>query len=436
MLFITVDTLRASNVGAYGYAVGTTPVIDGLAAGGVRFANAVATAPETSPATASLLTGHYQAGTRVRRNGQRLPDELTTLGERARAAGWATGAIVANPLLVAEYGFDQGFAHFEHVERRGGVTDDRVANAALAWLEDAATPWFLWLHFMDPHGPPAADESWSAGFTYPPGAFGDDAPVRVGRALELGVIPGVQALPQHDRLSQYVRRYDGDVRFTDMQIGRVLDALATAGQRGRTLVVLVADHGESLTEHGELLQHGWFVYQTTLHVPLVVAWPGRLPAGRVVEARVSGIDVAPTLAELAGMAVAPTEFEGKSLVACLHDACPPREPVVALGARDNHPLALYEAQWKLVQTPGLVPPTPTEQSLPVHGFPTRERLELYAIDRDPGELHDVSAEHPERVAALRARLLAVRRRLRSVGADWYPGSSLPVDDGTTAPAPR
>jgi len=433
VLLVTVDTLRADHLGAYGYSLPTSPSIDALSARGVRFAHATASAPETAPAAASLLTGRLQADSRVRRNGHRLPPEVTTLAEAASKAGWSTAAVVANPLLIGDYGFDQGVTHFTHIRRLDGLSDDRVADAAIEWMRGASAPWFLWVHFMDPHNPPAADPEWSAGFTYPDGAFGDDPPLPRGSPVELRVIPSGQWQDGADRLSQYVRWYDGDVRFTDAQIGRVLDALRAGGQEARTLVVLTADHGESLTEHGELLQHGWFVYEPTLRIPLVVSWPGQLPSGRVVTTRVSGVDVAPTINELAGFGLGPDDLlDGTSLVPCLLGDCARAEPVLALGGRDNHPLALYDGEWKLVQTPGKTPPTPTERTLPIDGFPTAERLELYRLDEDPGELRDVAGAHPDRVAAMRARLMPIRQRLRAFGWGWYPGSSIPLDDGAEA----
>lgn len=430
VLLVTIDTLRADHLGAWGYGPPTSPAIDRLAASGVRFARAVATAPETAPAVASLLTGRYQPRSGVRRNGGRVPDDVTTLAELAAAGGWHTAAIVCNPLLVRDYGFHQGFADWLELERDGKPTDDRAADAAIARVQGMPEPWLLWIHFMDPHGPyTAADPALSAGFAYPADAFGADPPLRVGRNVELGVIPRGQEIAGFDRLSQYVRRYDGEIRFTDGHLDRVLDALAARGQEARTLIALAADHGESLTEHDEYLQHGWFVYETTAHVPLVLAWPGRLPAGRVVETRVSGVDLLPTVAALAGIGSDAAAMDGTNLVACFDGPCERPGPVWSLGARDNHALALYDGDWKLVQTPGRVPPTPTEQSLPPGGFATTERLELYRVDEDPGETTDRAAAEPARVHSMRAEAVAIRRALRARGWEWYPGTGLPVEDG-------
>jgi arylsulfatase len=434
VLLVTIDTLRADHLGAYGYPVPTSPHIDRLAARGARFGAALTTAPATVPATASLLTGRVQAATRVRRNGERLPAEATTLAELAAAAGWTTAAIVSNSLLVSDYGFDQGFQQFTYVPREHERSDDRVAAAAAAWLASATSPWFLWVHFMDVHGPPAADASWSRDFAYPPGTFGADPVLRVGRSIELGVIPSAQAVPGLDRLSQYVRRYDGDLRFTDAQIGTVLAALEASPAAANTLVVLTADHGEGLTEHGEYLQHAWYVYQTTLHVPLLIAWPGHVPAGTVVPARVSLLDVVPTVLELTGIAApGAAATDGTSVAACLRGPCERPGALVALGGSANLPMALVDGDWKLVQTPGGVPPTPTEETIPRDGFATTERLELYWLDEDPGEVHDRSAAQPERVQAMRARLVEERHRLRALGWQWYPGSTMRIDDGAAPP---
>lgn len=430
VLLLTVDTLRADHLGAWGYPIGTSPNVDRLAARGTRFARTVAAAPETAPAVAALMTGRYQPGNGVRVNGGRIADDVTTLAERASRGGWHTAGIVCNPLLVRDYAFDRGFDDWTEIGRDDGPTDARAADAAITRIESLPEPWLLWVHFMDPHGPyTAADPIRSAEFRYPPGAFGDDPPRRVGRAVELGVIPKGQVIPGLDRLSQYVRRYDGEIHYTDEQIGRVLAALDAGSLRERTLVAFLADHGESLTERDEFLQHGWYVYEPTVHVPFVLAWPGHVPSGRVVDTRASGVDFVPTLAELTGLPTDGARFDGESLAPCLTGACEPTRLVWSLGARDNHPIALYDGDWKLVQTPGLVPPTPTEITLPLEGFPTVERLELYRVKEDPREARDVSNEHSDRTLAMRERVLVQRRALRARGWQFYPGSNLPVRDG-------
>jgi arylsulfatase A-like enzyme len=425
VLLVTVDTLRADHLGAYGYPVPTSPAIDRLAAGGVRAGACVATAPETAPATASLLTGLYQYRTRVFFNRGTLPPDVTSLAEDLRAAGYTTAGLVGNGLVGAERGFSQGFDHFERFDSPSPLepSDARGVDRAIAWLRAApARPWLLWIHLMDPHGPyTSAGPEWSAGFAYPPGTFEPDDPLPPGAGnFGLGVLPKYQQLAGLARPSELVRRYDGEIRFTDAQIARLLDALEELGQTAATLVVLTADHGESLTEHREYFQHGWFLYDTTLRVPLVLSWPGVLPAGAVVRTQVSGVDLVPTLHEILGTGGegAAGRFDGTSFARRLfHDDGTGGPPAFAVGARENHPFAVRHGGWKLVHTPAGRPAVPMAR-LPLTPLDTPERFELYDLAADPGETRDLIGAHPERADELKAALAAFRERFRLSGRKW------------------
>lgn len=422
VLLITIDSLRPDHLGAYGYPVPTSPAIDGLAVAGVRFTQAIASAPETSPAVASLLTGLYQYRSRVLFNRGTLPPHLTTLAESARAAGYATAGFAGNLLLAAQHGFDQGFAHFESFAKLkpGAAADDDGAKAALAWLDAAPpAPWLLWIHFVHPHGPyVSADAAVSADFEYPPWVFGDDQPLIQGPSnVGLGVVPKYQQVPGFTRPRDFIRRYDGEIRSTDTQVGRLLDALDARGESDDTLVVLTADHGESLLEHRELFQHGWFVYDTTLRVPLILSWPGVLPAGRVVETQVSGVDLAPTLHQVLGLptpgAQGPRPFDGASFGPLLFRDEPSADQraVFAVGARQNHPFAVRWAGWKLIHTPAGRPPVPVPR-FPPQGFDTPERFELYNLRTDPAELANVAHKHPNVLQAMQHYVTRFRQTFR------------------------
>ncbi len=420
VLLITVDTLRADHLGAYGYPVPTSPRIDELARGGVRCEAVMATAPETAPATASLLTGLYQPGHRVVENRASLPADVTTLAEHLRARGYTTAGFVGNELVGDGFGFAQGFDVFEifgHDETLH--SDANGAAMAEAWLREApASPWHLWLHLMDPHGPYAADHEWETRTDYPEDWFGTDAPLPVGRGnIGLGSIPRYQFVEGRTRLSSYVRRYDGEINFTDGQIGRLLDVVRELGMGERTLIVVTADHGESLTERTEYLQHGWFVYQTTLHVPLVISWPGTLPAGRVVAQSMSGVDLTPTLLALVGDPV--SGLEGTSVRdQLLTDGVVAADHVaLAVGARTNHPFAVRKGRWKLVHTRGAGPPVPASRVM-LRPFDVAERYELYDLATDPGETTNRLARDPAQAATLAARARGFRRALRMSGQRW------------------
>ncbi|MCP5058821.1 MAG: sulfatase-like hydrolase/transferase [bacterium] len=281
VLLVTIDTLRADHVGAYGAEDVGTPVLDRLASEGVRFANAIAPTPITLPSHASLLTGLYPPSHGVRHNGvYRLGSEATTLAEHFGAAGYSTGAVVGAVVLAGQFGLAQGFDHYDdHVrgrqssrsgypERRAGEVTDR----ALAWLKDARDPFFLWVHYYDPHASYEPPEDWAKRF------------------------PG--------------RPYDGEIAYVDAELGRLLLGARALGHEA-PIVAVTSDHGESLGEHGERT-HSVLVYDAVLRVPLILSGPG-IPSGSVGEGVVSLVDLAPTLAGLAGLPEL-VDVEGRDLL--------------------------------------------------------------------------------------------------------------------------
>ncbi len=423
MLLISIDTLRPDHLGAYGYGTPTSPIIDRLSASGVRVATCVASAPETAPAMASLLTGMYQYRTRVVANRGTLQAYVSTIAERLQESGYTTAGFIGNTLLGADRGFDQGFEHFEAFRHKNPLapSDDRGVTLAAAWIAAApATPWFVWIHLIDPHGPYiSAKPSWSDGFTYPADAFGADTPIPPGVGnFGLGIVPKYQQfLGEPARPSDFVRRYDGEIRFADAQLERLLGAIDPAD----TMVVLTADHGESLTEHDEYFQHGWFLYDTTLTVPLLLSWPGVLPSDTVLERQVSAVDVAPTIYEIVGVAPEAedaTPVDGKSFARALFRPDTPMSGTAfAVGPRENHPFAVRAGRWKLIHTPAGRPAVPTK-NYPMHGFDTPERFELYDTIADPGETTNLADRHPERVAELKTALGGFRTKLRMSGRNW------------------
>jgi arylsulfatase A-like enzyme/Tfp pilus assembly protein PilF len=286
VLLITIDTVRADRIGAYGYARAATPVLDRLAREGVRFADATTQSPLTGPAHAAILTGVYPARLGVRDNAATpVPDTATTAAELFKARGYRTGAFVGAFIVAAPYGFAQGFDAFDadfpgfsdsrklQVQRRGGA----VVDAALAWLNlGGAQPFFVWVHLYDAHAPYEAPAPYDARFRASP--------------------------------------YDGEVAYLDACIGRLVAALERSGRLDHTLVAVVADHGESLGEHGEQ-EHGMFLYDGALRIPWIMRLPGRAHAGRTVAEQVRAIDVLPTLASLAG--APPPRADGESVAAVI-----------------------------------------------------------------------------------------------------------------------
>lgn len=349
VLIITVDTLRADRVGAYGYARAQTPVIDALAARGIRFDRAYSPAPITLPSHASLMTGLYPAGHGARHNGMRVDPETPTLAAVLAARGFATAAFVAAFPLDRRFGLDRGFAAYSDrmpAGTRGRLASERpagaVADEAIDWLAShRGAPFFLWVHFFEPHAP-----------------YGDAASGR----------------PVADR-------YDEEIAEADRQTGRVLEALGA--DVSSTLVVFTSDHGEAFGEHGEIA-HSIFVYDTTLHVPLVMAGPG-VPPGASVQGPVNLIDVAPTVMAMLG--VPRFDADGIDLAPHLGGQ---RLPKRGMYAESFAPLLDFgwsalrswrEDGWKSIAAP---------------------RPELYRVGDDPGETQDLHEVDPQRSAALLA----------------------------------
>ena len=296
MLIVTIDTLRADHVGAYGSKTARTPTLDRLAAEGLRAADAIAPAPITMPSHASLFTGLYPPSHGVRDNGTAaLPDPVVTLAERLSGAGYTTHAFVSAVVFSRLYGLDAGFASYDDDlwgedaprlfmirERPARRTADRFLEWFGGWKADRSKPFFAWVHFFDPHQPLEA-------------ALED----RVGAASP----------------------YDAEVTAADRATGRVIDALRAAGVLDDTIVIVTADHGESLGEHGEAT-HAIFVYDATVRVPLIVRHPATLPAGRVYDGPVRLVDVMPTVLGWLGIEGG-AETQGVDLGAAWRGSAPP-----------------------------------------------------------------------------------------------------------------
>jgi choline-sulfatase len=360
LLLITIDTLRADHVGVYGHAAARTPALDRLAREGTRYDRAYATAPNTLPSHASLLTGRYPPGHGARHNGMRMDLAVPTLAEAFGRAGFETAAFVAAFPLDRRFGLIKGFRTYGDVmprDARGRPANDRpgqaVVDEALGWLSSRrAQRFFLWVHLFEPHSP-----------------YGDP-PAQAGRPA--------------------IERYDDDVAEADRQVARLLDALGD--RRSQTLIVLTADHGEAFGEHGEI-SHSVFAYDTTLSVPLIVAGP-QVPAGAVVTDPVSLVDVAPTIAGMMGLG----PFDADGLVLPPKPVLPPESGSSgsrALYAESFAPLldfgwsplrTLRNGGWKYIAAPS---------------------PELYDVKNDPGETRNVAAAQPARAAELARRVDAI-----------------------------
>jgi arylsulfatase A-like enzyme len=315
LLLITVDTLRPDRLACYGGPQDVGQAICALAEAGTRFEWAFSTAPSTAPSVASILTSRYPTQHRVNQNVRSyLGAEVETLAEALQRAGYQTAAFVSNPVLYPIKRLDQGFDVYDAEMTRREKNRPRYAerdardtnDAALAWAQaEARAPWFLWVHYQDPHGPyepPRAPPARDA-----PG--GPRLPLLDNNSGR-GGIPTYQALAGAFGVRTYERRYLDEVRFLDRQIGRLVHGLDALGDPPS--VLLTADHGEAFGEDGYYFAHGHSTGLDQIRVPLL--WrpaPGQRGAG-VVRQSVSLVDVAPSLLELVGLAV-PEAFVGRPL---------------------------------------------------------------------------------------------------------------------------
>lgn len=346
LLLITIDTLRADHLSCYGYARRTTPRLDALASSGARFERCLTPIPRTTQSLASLMTAKYPTEHGVLDLNRASPHgtlaaEHDTLAERFRDGGFATGAAVVLPFMVDGQGLDQGFGSYQLIP--GEARANKVTDAALAWItKHKDEPFAFWAHYRDPHAPYYPPKPWNDAFT----AWDGDGPLRdyyhywpvtpdqrpVGGRLTDAMRAGkelrkygTERIPPAE-VERAIGLYDGDIAWTDAEIGRLLDGLAKLGLDDDVLVVVTADHGESLGEHDYWFDHGEFVYDTCLRVPLIVRGPG--VETTVVTEQVGTIDVAPTLLDSFDLP-ALDAVSGRSFDAALAGKPIPTRPLLA-----------------------------------------------------------------------------------------------------------
>ena len=364
VLLFTLDTTRADRLGCYGARAVETPHFDRIAREGVRFERAVTAVPQTLPSHATMFTGRLPPGHTVRVNGAVLPAEVETLAERFRRRGYETAAFVASAIVGTGTGLERGFERFdgefgsspgEERDRRG----DAVNRSLLSWLpkRDTSRPLLLWIHYFDPHDPYTPPEPYASAYRGRP--------------------------------------YDGEVAFMDACFGEAIGALADADLLENSLLVVAADHGESLGEHGEET-HAVFLYESTVRVPLLFRFPGRL-SPRTVSGTARLVDVAPTVLDLLGAGTLPGS-QGESLVPAMESGGPlPARPAYL---ESLHPYESFRWGW-------------------LRGVTTDEvkwidsvRPELYRLADDPAETRNRFAEEP----AVGGRLQELVERLADEAA--------------------
>jgi arylsulfatase A-like enzyme/Flp pilus assembly protein TadD len=361
VVIITIDTLRADHLGCYGYKQIRTPNIDALASESARFERAYTPVPVTLPAHAVIFTGTYPVFSGMHDfSGNKLNPKQPTLASVLKRQGYTTGAVIGSAVLDSRFGLNQGFdfyydhfdfnrlqeSNLEEMERPGNV----VADVALDWLgKNRQSKFFLWMHLYDPHYP-----------YRPPPPYSEQ---------------------YKDRL------YDGEIAFADVQVGRLISFLKANNIYRNTLIVLTGDHGESLGEHGEKT-HGFFIYNATLHVPVIIHLPGSMSTKTVSEL-VSLADLMPTVLQVLKVEI-PAEAQGQSLLPLMV----PRKAGESRNLYAETFLPRLHFNWSELRA------VETEK----YQFIDAPKPELYDLSKDPGETQNLYTDRKAVAEELRNRL--------------------------------
>jgi arylsulfatase A-like enzyme len=385
LILVTLDTVRADHLGCYGRPGDPTPTIDRLAREGVKFDMAISQAAVTPVSHASILSGRYPPGHGLRvihsQTGYRLPDSVPTLATILQASGWNTAAFVSSFTVSEHFGLQRGFDVFDtglsaapsqliapdgkgfwkwdvgSNQRRADATTDK----ALEWLQEIQEPYFLWMHYWDPHDPLIVPPSDVMSRFPPSGEEKDQKRIAI---------------------------YDSEIYFVDLQLQRIFAALEASGQADSTMVVLTADHGQGLGEH-DWWSHR-LLYQEQIHIPLIVKIPGG-PTGVTVRALVRSIDIFPTVLQTLGLDV-PPDIDGEELLGLVGDEAPTPRNAYA------DALNLYDLNSRLVQRR-----RPNDDLLySVIEYPWKliyrslrpNESELYNLESDPDEAINLYASEP------------------------------------------
>jgi len=433
VLLVTIDTLRADHLSCYGYERPTSPHLDRLAAEGWRFTHAQSPRAKTTPSIATILSGLYPHGHGVRDLSAPLEAGVPLLQEMLGDAGYRTAGLVGNFVLIDERaGLARGFESWEESlpDVRGvppHAAPQRVASSVTdGALELLATrderPWFLWLHYMDPHGAYAAPAEHRL-FASPDARLlpleSDLPPSKLHRyrVADYNVPETARRPGGRTDVAAVIDEYDAEIHYVDAEVGRLLEHLRAERLLDRTLVIVTSDHGESLGEHRYWFEHGAYAYEATCRVPLIVRPPASLAtrlqaAAGVRNADVSLADIAPTVLDLLDLPnphPGPGAYRGHSRVGSFTGSAPSTEPVfsekVERAELDGavQAKAVRMGDWKLIRR---------YAHRPAHTQAgARELLalsdELFDLATDPHEEHDLSEAPPPGapLEALRAALL-------------------------------
>lgn len=406
VLVVLVDALRRDHIGAYGYSLPTTPNIDRFATESTRFTRAYSHSTWTKPSIATLFTSLYPEQHGLGRVGftdetgfrtDVLPREIVTLGERFRRAGYATTAVGANVHIQRKTGFAQGFRSFVSIRLKTAFQLNEMLKTSLG--ERGEKPFFAYLHYMDAHWP------YERGLPENEGAFGTTAIANPPPEHWTKVASWAERHLDEESLRAIVAGYDEELAYLDKAFGEILDWLAAEGLREGTIVLLVADHGEGFSEHGEL-QHGFAPYEEVTAIPLVVGLPAVWgAAARSVDEVVGIVDLMPTLLDLAGIDP-PTGIEGRSVAPLLWGRTAESRPLYQEGVGVR---ALRSSTHKL--------------------FAGADRpVECFDLAADPGETAALAEPLPDECRRLAIELARLAHRLDRNAVEGGADSTVTLDE--------
>ena len=412
IVLVTVDTLRADHLSLNGYERETSPHVDAFARAAWHFPDATAVLPKTGPSVTTHLSGLHPCEHQVTANRIRIPGEVPLLAERLKTAGYRTAAFVSNPVLSRPKGYARGFDVYREFTKEGGLEDLNRRFLRWAAKDGWDTPTFVWIHYIDPHGPYTPPGEYEDLFTSDELFRGETRtlpatyePLR-GWPVSycLGAIPRYQVRGEEDRVAAYVAWYDAEIRTMDDAFGDVVGFLKEEGLFDAATILFTADHGESLGEHDYWFEHGWYAYEATSRIPMIVK-PAGVTEGRVIEGQVTNLDTAPTLLAAAGLAPA-AELRGRNLLEPLADD----GPVLVLNT-STYPdryVGVRTSRYKLLRELNT------------------GREELYDLSADPREERNLVEELPEVAGPLRGalaqRLRECAGRVRGEAVEVRPGA--------------
>jgi arylsulfatase A-like enzyme len=377
VLLITIDTLRADHLGLYGYRRNTSPRMDALAREGVVFDQAYTYWPKTRASMIMMFTGRRPSLNGYSKSHPVLLGFNPTIASALKDAGYRTAALVDNANLAAQQGYSKGFDSYRETWEETALRSETdraraITDGAIAFLraQRGEQPFFLWLHYVNPHAPYTPPPPFDTAFLDESGSGGERLAVVKGYK---GGVHERLAVADQRRLGYYVAQYDGEIAAVDREVGRVVDALAGIGGLANTVVMLTSDHGESLGEHDYYFDHGEDLFDASLRIPLLVLAPGG-GRGRRSDAFASTLDVFPTLLDAVKVSY-PPDLSGQSVYPAVTGGEPrPRERMYA--QNDLNLRATFDRVFKLVATP----------------VGENDRLELFDRKADPGETRNVRGQ--------------------------------------------